>query len=246
MSICCNIASLWEHQLVAWVRYSERNRQARGRGAIVLLKVFLHKFRSDDSWELLIDYQWQRNNEKKQVSGFCSTRKRNQGVGFAGHSLDLEAKSSSLCEKSQVIAKVQGSLITDFSGLRQCEKVSEVLRISLQELQRFKWSSRVQHVVICCEEDVGSQHEFLKEHVFTGTQEQFEVELFETITKLNKIMENSLRGFNGNGFQVQCKRLQGDAKGEQVCSSTKGKLKKLDEGVKKISDKVEIVKKCVI
>lgn len=111
MSICCNIASLWEHQLVAWVRYSERNRQARGRGAIVLLKVFLHKFRSDDSWELLIDYQWQRNNEKKQVSGFCSTRKRNKGVGFAGHSLDLKAKSSSLCEKSQVIAKVQGSLI---------------------------------------------------------------------------------------------------------------------------------------
>lgn len=88
----------------------------------------------------------------------------------------------------------------------------------------IRWSSRVQHVVICCEEDVGSQHEFLKEHVkyqdtkaewksgminyityfwvlilqvFTGTQEQFEVELFETITKLNKIMENSLRVTTG-------------------------------------------------
>ena len=71
---------------------------------------------------------------------------------------------------------------TVFSGLLQCEKVSEVLRMSLQELQRFRlvlWSKKskrepsqcqqvqAQHVMVrwskrgsacgqSCEEDIGS------------------------------------------------------------------------------------------
>ncbi|WZZ87704.1 hypothetical protein YC2023_116283 [Brassica napus] len=72
------------------------------------------------------------------------------------------------------------------SGLLQCEKISEVLRISFQEQQRFS--------LVLCEEDVGSVSMGSPQEAWSihmDQEEQFKVELFESITKLNKFREFS-------------------------------------------------------
>ncbi|KAF8106179.1 hypothetical protein N665_0146s0025 [Sinapis alba] len=54
---------------------------------------------------------------------------------------------------------------------------------------------RVEHLVIRCEEDVGSQHGFFIEDMNYGDikaeSKQFKVELFQGITKLNKLRKFS-------------------------------------------------------
>ncbi|WZZ65951.1 hypothetical protein YC2023_077321 [Brassica napus] len=74
------------------------------------------------------------------------------------------------------------------SGLLQCEKISEVLWMSFQEKQRFS-------LVLCSKkskrEPVSVSRFEAQQGIHMDQEEQFKVELFESITKLNKFREFS-------------------------------------------------------
>ncbi|KAL0744915.1 hypothetical protein Bca101_101020 [Brassica carinata] len=148
---------------VAWVRYCERKRQARGRGFNCLTQGV-----SADVIKIVGAYETSAEATETITCWSTVSFVIQYQIGKLGRSLQhlLVLKQEAMFTVSytkqlkESKKKVQDGYSvmfqTVFSGLLQFEKVSKVLRMSFQELQRFRWSKRGSACGQRCEEDVGN------------------------------------------------------------------------------------------